>query len=147
MQFRSGDTRDAPAIGALWFDSWMSTMPADPAVTCADLTARAVDELSGRWEVTLAEIGERVVGFLAIVPAESRLDQLFVAPDEQGRGIGAALLTVAKGRLPGGFWLKADAANVGARRFYEREGLIVARHETEHGRARVVYAFAPQGLS
>jgi putative acetyltransferase len=145
MKLRPGRPEDAAALGALWFESWMSTDPDTPAVTAADLAERAHAELSGRWEVTVVEADGGMLGFLALAPEERRLDQIFVLPRAQGRGIGARLLDLAKRRLPDGFWLRADATNHHARRFYEREGLKWVRTEMEGSRERVVYAFEPAG--
>lgn len=143
MNLRPGHLDDAIAIGELWFDSWMSTNPVNPIVTKADLVQRALAELGSRWEVTVAEVDHKLVGFLAVAVAEQRLDQLYVAPSAQGYRIGAELLNVAKRRFPGGFWLKADASNDRARKFYEREGLTLTGKEIEDGRARMVYRFEP----
>lgn len=143
MNFRPGHPDDAIAIGDLWFDSWLSSKPENPIVTKADLVERALAELAGRWEVTLAEADGALLGFLAVAAAERRLDQLFIAPHAQSQRIGAELLKVAKRRFPEGFWLKVDAANARAKAFYEREGLILIRSEIEDNRARMIYAFEP----
>ena len=143
MHLRQGHSRDAIAIGDLWFDSWLSTKPANPIVTNADLVERASRELAGRWEVTVAELDGKLLGFLAVAGAEQRLDQLYVTPTAQSRGIGAELLNVAKRRFPSGFWLKVDATNDRAKTFYERQGLTLTRTEIEDGRTRMIYSFAP----
>jgi len=41
-----------------------------------------------------------------------------------GQGIGAALLDLAKALRPGGFSVWVFVSNVGARRFYRRQGLV-----------------------
>jgi len=64
---------------------------------------------------------ERVVGFLAL--EQETLENLYVDPDRQRRGVGKALLDHAKALRPNGFTLFTFQANTGARRFYEREGL------------------------
>lgn len=46
-----------------------------------------------------------------------------VLPAEQGRGVGAALMRLAKQAMPTGFKLRMAAANDRAGRFYEKEGL------------------------
>ena len=95
MNLRPGHLHGAIAIGELWFDSWMSTKPVNPIVTKADLVQRALAELGSRWEVTVAEVDHKLVGFLAVAVAEQRLDQLYVAPSAQGYRIGAELLNIA----------------------------------------------------
>jgi putative acetyltransferase len=50
------------------------------------------------------------------------VDQLYVAPGHQGRGIGRRLLDLAKERSEGGLELWTFQVNDRARRFYERNG-------------------------
>jgi GNAT superfamily N-acetyltransferase len=67
--------------------------------------------------------GDRVVGMLALKPCDATLDQIFVSPNEQGQGIGKALLEAAKRAMPGGFTLRMAASNHKAGRFYEKQGM------------------------
>ena len=55
------------------------------------------------------------------------LSQLYVDPDAFGRGIGSALLDVAKTERPDGFTLWVFQANERARRFYEDRGCRCVR--------------------
>jgi GNAT superfamily N-acetyltransferase len=78
-------------------------------------------EARAKWashpgEVWLAKRGQTLVGFATANGPE--LDGLFVLPNEQGQGIGAALLAAvpAVARL----WVLEDAAQ--ARRWYEQRG-------------------------
>ena len=50
------------------------------------------------------------------------MDQLFVEPAHQGRGIGTRLLTTALARMPPSVMLNVFEDNGPARRFYERRG-------------------------
>ncbi len=59
----------------------------------------------------------------------NELDQLFVAPAMQGRGIGSRLLTDVKKLCPAGFTLYTFQANRNARRFYAAHGVV----ETGYG--------------
>lgn len=45
------------------------------------------------------------------------LAELFVWPDQTGKGIGTALLGYAKANMPGAFRLYTSSANIRARRF------------------------------
>lgn len=80
-------------------------------------------ELRSAWDLYVALRGDRVVGMLALKPGVGILDQIFVAPEEQGKGVGRALLELAKQLMPAGFHLRIDASNDQARRFYEAEGM------------------------
>jgi GNAT superfamily N-acetyltransferase len=75
----------------------------------------------------IALLHEKVVGMLALKPATSMLDQLFVRPSDQGRGVGQTLLNVAKRAMPGGFTLRTVSSNVQGRAFYERQGLSLLK--------------------
>ena len=142
MKLRPYSPGDEAALAELWFESWLSVGLESPVVTKAELAERVPRELAGRWEVTVAETDGRVLGFLALAPAERRLDQLFIAPDAQGRGVGRALFEVAKQRMPDGFWLSTQPANRRACAFYERPGMALDRLEEGSAGDRVIYVFA-----
>ena len=92
----------------------------------------------------LACIEGEIIGFLAYDVEKAWVRQLFVAPAWQGKGVGAQLLEAAKEALPDGFWLRTEAGNTGARRFYLREGLTLQSEgpHPEHGRPTATYAWA-----
>ncbi|TQS13610.1 GNAT family N-acetyltransferase [Microbispora hainanensis] len=75
--------------------------------------------------VWIAELHGRVTGFAAL--RGDLLEHLYVAPDAQGKGIGAALLDEAKKARPGGLNLWVFQQNTGARRFYERHRFILMK--------------------
>jgi GNAT superfamily N-acetyltransferase len=121
--FRACRPDDREALAGLWLESWRSTgLDIAQATTRAELSERIASGFASGWQVTLAERHGGLAGFLALKPAEACLDQLFVGPREQGAGLGAALLALAKARLPGGMWLRTAEANTGAQRFYLRHG-------------------------
>jgi GNAT superfamily N-acetyltransferase len=73
------------------------------------------------WDHGLvAEDEGRVVGFVATTG--SLIDQLFIDPEQQGRGIGGALLKAALAWIGGAATLHVFEQNAPARRFYERHG-------------------------
>ena len=61
---------------------------------------------------------------LALQPRDNYLDQLFVAPGDQGRGLGRRLLAFTRKRLPDEIWLRCVRENEKAWRWYEREGFV-----------------------
>lgn len=52
------------------------------------------------------------------------LDDLYVAPEAAGQGVGSALLDLVKGLRPGGFCLWVFESNEPARDFYAHRGLV-----------------------
>ncbi|MDG6105550.1 GNAT family N-acetyltransferase [Dactylosporangium aurantiacum] len=81
-------------------------------------------------EVWLAEdADQRPLGVLVL--HEDWVDQLYVAPDSTGTGLGSRLIQLAKARRPDGLQLWTFASNTGAQRFYLRHGFVVA--ETTDG--------------
>ncbi len=71
-----------------------------------------------------------LVGIIAF--REGWIDQLYVLPSSQGRGVGTALLQIAKSRSPG-LSLWTFQRNSNARRFYERRGFTLLK-ETDGSR-------------
>jgi ribosomal protein S18 acetylase RimI-like enzyme len=59
------------------------------------------------------------------------IDQLYVDPTWTGLGLGSRLVELAKSRSPQGLQMWTFASNVGAQRFYERHGFVIA--ETTDG--------------
>jgi len=70
--------------------------------------------------VWLAIAKTRPVGLLAI--NGDSVEQLYIDPIEQRRGIGTALLNFAKEKSPTRLQLHTHQVNVGARTFYETHG-------------------------
>ena len=62
-----------------------------------------------------------------IVLDGSWVDQLYVDPAMTGRGVGTALVELAKRERPDGLRLWTFASNTGAQRFYERHGFVEVR--------------------
>ena len=121
-------------------------MPYLPELHSEDETHEWVrDVVLPRDEVYVAEGDGQIVAFVAL--GADTVEQLYVLPVYQGRGIGSSLLERAKQRRPGGFRLYVFQRNEGARRFYERHGL--RRSElgdgsgNEEGEPDVLYDWRP----
>ncbi|PZO01334.1 MAG: GNAT family N-acetyltransferase [Hyphomicrobiales bacterium] len=67
--------------------------------------------------------GLSLIGFIAF--REGQIDQLYVLPAYQGRGVGGELMAVAKARCSE-LHLWTFQCNDQARRFYEHRGFVVA---------------------
>jgi ribosomal protein S18 acetylase RimI-like enzyme len=99
------------ALGA--FD-WMPVIH-----TPAEDLAFIRDIVLPRQQVTVAEAGEEIAGFIAV--SGDWVEQLYLDPAWTGQGIGSRLLLEATAALPV-VKLHCFQANTGARRFYERHG-------------------------
>lgn len=116
---RRASPKDAEAVVGIFRESRAEAMPWLPVLhTEAEDRAWYRELLGG--EAWVYELGGRTAGFALV--REDDLDALYVAPDVQRRGIGAALFRQAQEARPGGFgwWVFRD--NVRARRFYEALG-------------------------
>jgi GNAT superfamily N-acetyltransferase len=123
---------DTEALATLWYESWLSAgVDTKIAVTQAALLARIPKEIETGWEVWTAKNGDDLLGFAALKPKPGQLDQLFVSPEAQGRGIGTALLDYVKTLSPKGLLLWCATQNASACRFYERHG-FASGAETLH---------------
>lgn len=135
VELRSSVESDNDTIAQIWHQS--ASLPGvGPAVmpSEADLRHRVDLELAAGWEVTLAVLEGRTVGFVALKRRESVLAELFVRPASIGLGVGRRLLAHAIATMPAGFTLYTRAGNTKARLFYEREGLVALR-EDKHPRS------------
>ena len=111
-------------LATLWHASWLSSNPVIFPDDTVEQVPRLIDEhMTLGWRVTLAMEEDKLIGFIALKPDQNWLDQLFIAPECQGRGVGAQLLNYAKSQMPEGFKLRTGIENNGARRFYNRFGL------------------------
>jgi GNAT superfamily N-acetyltransferase len=74
------------------------------------------------------------VALLALAPGW--LEQLYVAPDRLGEGIGTRLMAVAKERQPEGLQLWTFQVNARARRFYEWHGFVAVEETPDRNQER-----------
>ena len=72
-----------------------------------------------------------LAAMLALHLPNRYLDQLFVAPEYQGRNLGRRLLAFTRQQLPDEIELRCVRENEKAWRWYEREGFV---YEKEAGR-------------
>ncbi len=127
---RPATDADRDRIAAIWHASASLPGVGPPSMPSrAELRRRVDEEMAGGWEVTIAESGHEILGFVAIRRRDRILAELFLSPKRIGGGIGKVLLDHAKAAMPGGFTLFTTSANSRARHFYEREGLIALREE------------------
>lgn len=122
---RSARSDDAEAIADVHLDSRREAMPWLPVLHSREEgVAYFARHVLVHEEVLVAEVNERVVGFMAL--EGDHVDHLYIAPSFQGRGIGDKLLAMAKELRPGGLTLWTFQRNARARRFYEARGFVAS---------------------
>ena len=95
--------------------------------------------------VKVAEVNDptsRIIGVLAT--STGWIDQLYIAPGFQGRGLGSRLLKNAQGAATGLLQLWTFQRNSRARAFYERHGFVAVRQtegENEENEPDVLYVW------
>ena len=118
---------DEDAAIALWQRTWQEAYP-------QIAFAKRVEWWRGRWrndlvpvaDIVLAQDGTALVGFVTVDHKTGYLDQLAVAPEAWGTGVGRQLLEEAKRLSPAGIVLHVNKDNARAIRFYEKAGFGIA---------------------
>jgi GNAT superfamily N-acetyltransferase len=120
------------AIARVWMDSFCSTGLAEPGnFLLANLRARIPHEIERGWSLFVADDQGRLAAMLALHLPRMYLDQLFVAPAWQGRGLGRTLLAFTRQHLPDEIKLRCIRENEKAWRWYEREGFVFEQEKVE----------------
>jgi len=120
VKLRPVEPRDGDAVADVFLAA-LAEMTYLPDLHTEQETRTFVKEvLLPNNEVWVVEEDGRVVAFAGL--GDELLRHLWVHPEAQNRGIGAALLALVKARRPRGIRLWVFQRNVGARRFYERHG-------------------------
>jgi len=128
LSLRPSVPQDAPVLADLFLAAREAAHPAMPLPVHSPVETHAwfgrlLDDASR--EVWVAERDGEAVGYLVL--EGGWLEGLYVRPGHTGRGIGSVLLDLAKSLRPDGFGLWVFVSNEGARRFYQRHGLVELR--------------------
>jgi pimeloyl-ACP methyl ester carboxylesterase/GNAT superfamily N-acetyltransferase len=119
VTIRRATQADAAGAGDVWLSSWRATFDFPPGHPDEAVRTWLAEELLPSTEAWVAiDPAGRVVGLMAL--SASMVEQLYLAPDWIGRGLGTRFLDLAKARRPAGLDLYCFQANGRARRFYER---------------------------
>jgi GNAT superfamily N-acetyltransferase len=119
-------------IARVWMNSWVSTGLEDASnFLLAKLRARIPLEIEKGWSLFIADDSGTIAAMLALHLPKMYLDQLFVAPEYQGEGLGRKLLAFARRQLPDEICLRCVVENEKAWRWYEREGFIFEKQQIE----------------
>jgi GNAT superfamily N-acetyltransferase len=129
---RSARPEEYDEIARVWMNSWASTGLEDASnFLLAKLRARIPQEVEKGWSLFVADDDGTIAAMLALHLPEIYLDQLFVAPEYQGRNIGRQLLGFTRQLLPDEIWLRCVRENEKAWRWYEREGFAFEKEPVE----------------
>lgn len=121
ISFRKALADDAFDCAAILME-WVADTPWYPYASPDSASVSAMQERIAGGQVEIALDGPQVVGFMSL--EAGALDCLYIARSHQRAGTGKALLDRCKEQHPGGFSLWTLAQNHGARRFYQREGMV-----------------------
>ena len=146
VDLRLARREEADAVATVWLRSRAASAPAIPPPVHTESEVRGWFQhvVVPTKEVWVAEERGGIVALLVL--DDAGIDQLYVDPDHASGGIGGDLMSVAKRRRPDGITLWTFAANVGARRFYERHGFVVTDAtdgDNEEGAPDVRYEWRP----
>jgi GNAT superfamily N-acetyltransferase len=121
-----------------------------PAIPCWQICARAFRwRWRKGWSLYVADDNGALAAMLALHLPDRYLDQLFVAPEYQGSGLGRQLLAFTRQQLPDEIWLRCVRENEKAWRWYEREGFVFEKEQTEPKTGFVMkyYRWKKQGIA
>lgn len=125
VELRRATDADADLVADVFISSRRDALPSVHFPYADESVRRYVREiLIGQTEAWLAHHGDDVLAVMSLKPGW--VEQLYVATDRQGEGIGRRLLDLAKERSDGELQLWTFQVNARARRFYERNGFTIA---------------------
>jgi GNAT superfamily N-acetyltransferase len=132
LTIRAARANEYDEIGRVWMTSWVSTGLQDASdAMLAILRARVSRDVERGWSLFVADDDGRIAAMLALHLSENYLDQLFVAPDYQGKSLGRKLLAYTRELMPDEIRLRCVKENEKAWRWYEREGFVFEKEEFE----------------
>jgi len=94
--------------------------------TFEDRRGYFTNHIAPRCDLWVADAQGLLAGFLAV--QGSYVDRLYVHPDRQRQGVGAALLARARELSPEGLELHTHQRNEKACAFYEKHGFLAVRY-------------------
>ncbi len=125
VELRRASVADADAVADVFISSRRTALPTvNFPYTDDSVRGYVRDILIAKTEGWLAHDGDQILAIMSLKPGW--VEQLYVATDRQGEGIGRRLLDLAKERSDGELQLWTFQVNARARRFYERNDFVVA---------------------
>lgn len=137
---------DAEAVAEVWIRSFDAALPTVRRPRGNDrIRLWFAEKIVPHRETWVADADGVVVGMMVLHDGD--LDQLYVAPDWRGRGIGDRMVALAKENSPEGLELWTFQVNAPAQRFYERHGFVESFRtdgsENEEREPDIRYAWKP----
>lgn len=130
LQLRDARPDDDPRLHAIHLAGTMSSYGRELAWLGPILADPATPLEVAEWTIVACE-GDLVLGYAAVTA--SHLENLYIDPAAQGRGVGRELLAAVEARLHPRFdvvTLRCLHANPDARRFYGRHGYYTVETQT-----------------
>lgn len=126
------EATDREALSNIWFEASLLAHPFIGEARLREQRPLIETEYLPKAETWVACLGETPVGFISLL--DCFIGGLFVAPSQQGHGIGRALVAYAL-NLKSELQLEVYTANTQAASFYEKLGFeeISRRGEDDHG--------------
>lgn len=125
VRVRIATADDAPEVANVYLSSRKTFLSFSSLAHTDDEVRNWISSiLIPTGNVYVAENDKGIVGMMAISASDtiSWIDQLYLAPDAVGQGIGSQLLQTAMEKLNHPIRLYTFQQNHGARKFYERHG-------------------------
>ena len=122
IEVRPAEPGDAARVAEIYLTAFHGTYDFPLAHTDDQVRQWIADFVIPSGDAFVGTLDGRLVGMAVIRPGD--LDQLYVAPEAQGRGVGSRLVELAKRRSPDGLGLYTFQVNARARRFYEARGFV-----------------------
>ncbi|MGH6711296.1 MAG: GNAT family N-acetyltransferase [Bradyrhizobium sp.] len=147
---RPARTEEYDEVARVWMDSWATVgLEAASEPLLEKLRARVRTEVANGWSLYVADDRGTLAAMLAIHRPDHYLDQLFVAPEYQGKGLGRLLLAFTRDLMPEEIWLRCVRENEKAWRWYEREGFVYEREAVSPmiGHVMKYYRWKKQGAA
>jgi len=125
IQLRRATDADSEAVADVFISSRDNALPSVTfPYTEEGVRGYVRDIFIGQTEAWVAVDGDEIVAVMSLKPGW--VEQLYVATERHGEGIGRQLLDLAKERSDGELQLWTFQVNARARRFYERNGFTIA---------------------
>jgi GNAT superfamily N-acetyltransferase len=129
---RRATAADVDAVADVWLRSYAAALPTVRRAHSDDeVRAWVRDVVVPDRETWVATVDDVVAAMMVLHDGD--IDQMYVDPSHQDRGIGGRLIELGKQRFPAGLALWTFQVNDSAHRFYERHGFVTVERTDGSG--------------